>query len=122
MTNTMMDVLPDLRTHFDELDAAYAMALERHRLLVSSLAGDVAGDDLADAGLKVATNGEDEAEIRRIGARREQMERALDRVASGTYGMCESCSHPIPVERLRLMPGATACVACQQKLERRPRP
>ncbi|HEY1485984.1 MAG TPA: TraR/DksA C4-type zinc finger protein [Micromonosporaceae bacterium] len=121
MAIKMADVLPDLRTHFDELDASYAMALERHRLLVSSMAGDSSGDDVVDSGLKVAVTGEDEADLRRIGERREQMERALERVAAGTYGICESCGQPIPAERLRLMPGATSCVACKQKGERRAR-
>jgi DnaK suppressor protein len=121
MAIKMADVLPDLRTHFDELDASYAMALERHRLLVSNLAGDSSGDDVVDSGLKVAVTGEDEADLRRIGERREQMERALERVAAGTYGICESCGQPIPPERLRLMPGATSCVACKQKGERRAR-
>jgi DnaK suppressor protein len=121
MAIKMADVLPDLRTQFDELDASYATALERHRLLVSSLADDVAGDDVADAGQKVAVTGEDEAELRRIAERREQMERALERAANGTYNVCESCGHPIPIERLRLMPGAASCVACKQKGERRAR-
>jgi RNA polymerase-binding transcription factor len=121
MAIKMADVLPDLRTHFDELDASYAEALERHKALISSLAGDVSGDDVADAGLKVAVTGEDEAELRRISERREQVQRALARLAAGTYGICESCSRPIPPERLNLMPGTTTCVTCKEKGERRAR-
>jgi RNA polymerase-binding transcription factor len=119
MAIKMADVLPDLRTHFDQLDASYAQALVRHKTLVSNLAGDISGDDIADAGLKVAVTGEDEADLRRIAERRGQMERALERVAAGTYGVCESCSQPIPPERLQLIPGTTTCVACKQKAERR---
>jgi DnaK suppressor protein len=111
-------VRPDLFTRFEELDASYAQAIERHKSLVISLAGDLAGDDVADSGMKVAVAGEDEAEIRRIADRRQQMERALDRVAAGTYGVCESCARPIPAERLRLMPETTTCVACKTKVER----
>jgi DnaK suppressor protein len=121
MAIKMADVQPDLHAHFDELDASYIQALERHRSLVSALAGDVSGDDVADAGLKVAVTGEDEADLRRIEQRRAQMERALERLAAGTYGICESCGRPIPAERLRLMPGATSCVSCKQKVERRRR-
>jgi DnaK suppressor protein len=119
MAIKMADVLPELRTQFDALDASYAQALVRHKSLISSLAGDIAGDDVADSGLKVAVTGEDEADLRRIAERREQMERALERLAAGTYGACESCSQQIPPERLHLMPGTTTCVACKQKAERR---
>jgi DnaK suppressor protein len=121
MAIKMADVLPDLRTHFDELDASYAQALVRHRTLISNLAGDIAGDDVADAGLKVAVTGEDEADLRRIAERREQMERALERLAAGSYGVCESCAQPIPAERMSLMPGTTSCVSCKQLAERRAR-
>ncbi|GAA2757734.1 TraR/DksA family transcriptional regulator [Actinopolymorpha rutila] len=41
-----------------------------------------------------------------------QLELALDRMAAGTYGRCESCGRPIPVERLRIRPATTTCVTC----------
>jgi RNA polymerase-binding transcription factor DksA len=37
---------------------------------------------------------------------------ALDRSAAGTYGGCERCGRPIPVERLAARPFATTCVGC----------
>lgn len=40
---------------------------------------------------------------------------ALDRVASGNYGICESCGTPIPVERLDVLPYSTLCVECAAK-------
>ena len=52
-------------------------------------------------------------------ALREQAERrlhavdhALARLASGTYGRCESCGREIPDERHELLPWATTCVSC----------
>jgi DnaK suppressor protein len=49
----------------------------------------------------------------------EQARRHLDaldvadaRIAAGTYGTCQRCGAPIPVARLRALPGATTCVAC----------
>jgi len=118
MAKNTTAVLPDLRARLDELEASYAQALREHQTLVSNLAGDMSGDDVADSGMKVAVTGEDEAEIRRLAERREQMERALARVAAGTYGTCESCAQPIPAERLLLMPDVTCCVACKSKQER----
>jgi DnaK suppressor protein len=121
MAKKSANVLPDLRTRFDELDALYAEAVRRHKSLITSLAGDVAGDDVADSGLKVAVTGEDEAEVRRLAERREQMEHALERLSAGTYGVCEACASEIPAERMRLMPGTTHCVSCKQKAERHAR-
>jgi len=37
---------------------------------------------------------------------------ALDRLATGGYGICESCGKPIPAERLAARPAARTCVAC----------
>jgi DnaK suppressor protein len=42
---------------------------------------------------------------------------ALDRIEAGSFGNCESCGHPIPVERLRVIPYATFCVVCQERQE-----
>lgn len=35
---------------------------------------------------------------------------ALERVDGGTYGICEVCGNPIPVERLDVLPYSTLCV------------
>ena len=37
---------------------------------------------------------------------------ALERVAAGTYGVCEGCGAMIDPERLRVVPYATHCRAC----------
>ena len=39
---------------------------------------------------------------------------ALQRMADGTYGVCEKCRHDIPVGRLRAVPHARYCVPCQR--------
>ena len=41
---------------------------------------------------------------------RDQLLAALDRVAAGTYGVCEVCGRPIPAARLEARPAATRCV------------
>ncbi|AEG43003.1 TraR/DksA C4-type zinc finger protein [Isoptericola variabilis] len=43
-------------------------------------------------------------------AERAQLLAALDRVAAGTYGVCEVCGRPIPDGRLEARPAATRCV------------
>jgi RNA polymerase-binding transcription factor DksA len=48
-----------------------------------------------------------------------QIDRALDRVAAGRYGLCEDCHQPIPPKRLEVRPTATLCVSCQGQREAR---
>lgn len=41
-----------------------------------------------------------------------QVLEALDRIASGTYGICSLCRSPIPFERLEVIPEAGTCLRC----------
>ncbi len=49
---------------------------------------------------------------------REQVERALERLREGEYGICEGCRRPIPEARLQFQPAATRCVECQGQWDR----
>jgi DnaK suppressor protein len=65
-------------------------------------------DLLVDVNLAEVTR--DVQEIRAI-------ERALKRLALGTYGVCVSCGQPIERERLEAHPTANRCAACQRAYE-----
>ena len=43
---------------------------------------------------------------------------AISRLRQGTYGYCEECDSPIPIERLRRIPYARLCIVCQVSLNR----
>jgi DnaK suppressor protein len=43
------------------------------------------------------------------------LDRATERVADGTYGVCEVCGVEIPAVQLRLRPARTTCVACTDR-------
>ncbi len=43
----------------------------------------------------------------------EEIDHALHKIASGTYGVCEGCGQPIPRARLKALPHARLCVACK---------
>ena len=82
-------------------------------------AGDGAGDDQADSGASAL---EREHELTLVNNTRdllEQTRHALDRIAAGTFGICESCGQPIGKARLQAFPRATLCVDCKQREERR---
>ncbi|AYY12853.1 TraR/DksA family transcriptional regulator [Actinobacteria bacterium YIM 96077] len=80
---------------------------------------DGGGEDPADTGTKAF---EREHELSRAASHREtvlQIERALQRIDNGTYGICENCGNPIGKARLQAFPRATMCVTCKQQQERR---
>lgn len=42
----------------------------------------------------------------------QQIDHALARIETGSYGVCEACDKPIPDDRLEMLPFATRCVGC----------
>lgn len=48
----------------------------------------------------------------RLESRLERVDRALAKLADGTYGACDVCGAPIDPRRLDAMPESTVCVAC----------
>jgi DnaK suppressor protein len=47
----------------------------------------------------------------------EEVDRALEDIEAGRYGVCRDCGEAIAEARLKVMPFATRCVACQASLE-----
>lgn len=45
-----------------------------------------------------------------------EVEKALERIEHGTFGLCENCEKPIPKPRLDIMPYARYCVNCAEQL------
>jgi DnaK suppressor protein len=43
----------------------------------------------------------------------DEIDHALAKIQSGTYGNCERCGQPIPRARLKALPYARLCVACK---------
>lgn len=42
-----------------------------------------------------------------------EIEAALERLADGSYGICERCLEPVPPERLEVLPSVRLCTDCQ---------
>jgi len=47
-----------------------------------------------------------------------QIDRALEKIAEGTYGICDLSGEEIPIKRLEALPYATMTVKAQEKFER----
>ena len=56
--------------------------------------------------------------IQNLGGKTEALERALEAMDKGLYGLCERCGQPIDPARLEVLPEATLCIACQSEVER----
>jgi RNA polymerase-binding protein DksA len=103
-----------------------ARLLEQGEALSESLgisleeeAGDESSDQhLADVGA-VTLNRELDLSMREnVEHLLEQVDRALEKIEEGTYGLCDRCGQPIEEGRLQAMPEATLCLRHQKELER----
>ena len=50
-----------------------------------------------------------------------EIDQALARVADGTFGCCTVCGARVPLERLRVLPTTSTCVACSDRSSQRTR-
>ena len=48
-----------------------------------------------------------------------QIDDALKRIDEGTFGICEQCTKPITMSRLKAVPYASLCIKCQRDKERK---
>ena len=75
-------------------------------------------ENLGDAATDTLERGTDMALERNVHAMLDQVEASLGKIETGTYGICDSCGLPIGERRLRALPYATLCLACQDLMER----
>jgi RNA polymerase-binding transcription factor DksA len=90
-----------------------------HRPLAESV-GDIMTHDYEDTDFAQALSDREinDTLVHLLGENREQVERALERLSAGKYGVCEDCDEPIATERLKFRPEATRCVGCQARWDR----
>jgi len=96
-----------IRDQFADHDDPDHMAL-RNRL-----------EDTDDWAVADTMQGFDIAMVARDVAEIGEVERALKRLADGSYGRCVDCDEPIPSARLHAYPSAARCIRCQEAVERR---
>jgi DnaK suppressor protein len=80
----------------------------------------VAGDVRDEGDLAEASHRHDLSLMHRerVAERINQLTAALRRVEDGSYGRCERCGRDIEPARLKALPEATTCLACQERAER----
>lgn len=74
--------------------------------------------NFADSSQVTAERGEAETLAGSLREALGEVERALAKLADGTYGACESCGQPIAPARLEAMPTARFCINCASAAKR----
>ena len=109
-----MDLQAIERSIRDELDHLTA----RLRRQDASTEGGRTPADLYDAAQALEHREHQQLNAARLSERARRLSAALARVRTGEYGVCRECGSAIAPARLRAIPDADACVACQDRLER----
>ena len=68
--------------------------------------------NFADSSQVTAERGETDVLVAELRTALHDIERALDRLDAGAFGICERCGQPISVARLEAMPATTICISC----------
>lgn len=93
----------------DELLAAHRA--EQNRLREESV------PDAEDMSFRDSTGDQRIALLEARNRTRIQLDAALRRLDEGTYGVCEDCGGEIGEARLKALPFARRCIACQEQAE-----
>jgi len=53
----------------------------------------------------------------RLQAMLTEVDKALQKLDNGTYGLCDVCNNPIDPARMEALPQAILCMSCRQKMK-----
>ena len=103
------------------------MLLGKRQVLVEKLRSDLARhwghvhrELVLDPTEQAGISAEEEIGLTAVSQRTElvkQIDRTLEHLKEGTYGICEYCGDGINIERLKVMPFAIRCTDCQELWE-----
>jgi DnaK suppressor protein len=95
-----------------EIDASLAdYRAGQHRMREESV------PDTEDMSVQVSTAEQRISLMESRNRTRDQLDEALRRLDEGLYGICEDCGEQIGEGRLKALPFARRCVACQEQVE-----
>jgi DnaK suppressor protein len=103
----------DLQAQYEELEASTFASNQ------SDLTGEMSFDEeYADAGTATFERERDLSLVNNVIDLMERIDRALQKIEEGTYGLCERCGKPIEKLRLKALPYANLCIKDKQAEER----
>jgi RNA polymerase-binding transcription factor DksA len=99
--------LRELRaTLVDRIEAVESASLEAPGATRSTKEDEALEETSTDEGVSLLSN---QIELR------QEVDDALDRIADGTYGVCQTCGAVIARERLDVLPYASQCARCAKR-------
>lgn len=107
-------------------NAEQALRAERDRLVAqlaelgAAESGDLNvdidfGGSFADAAAVTAERTEVLGVVDSLKGQVDDIDRALERIAEGKYGICANCGNEISADRLAIIPASILCVDCKSK-------
>jgi len=93
-----------------------ARAIDKRQKEIRALA-DFGPGDVMDASSGNACKENMLASHSQIRTQLRKIERALQRISTGDFGICSVCEDLIGLKRLQAVPWATNCIACQEQSE-----
>jgi RNA polymerase-binding transcription factor DksA len=117
--------LDKLRELLEEARASHARQAEELEASAEQLAsdreqGDTQFDEESGEGDTVSVERERDLSLSATARQTvDDIDRALERIPTGMYGVCVTCLDRIPVARLEVIPWAEQCVKCKARGERR---
>lgn len=74
------------------------------------------GDSEDDNALEIAEYADELSIEARIEAELKDVEKALEAIEKGSYGICKYCNKPIDEKRLEARPASSSCIECKKIL------
>ncbi|HEX2088711.1 MAG TPA: TraR/DksA C4-type zinc finger protein [Actinomycetota bacterium] len=103
----------DLEAQYNELEESTFATNQ------SELTGEMGFDEeYADAGTATFERERDLSLVNNLRDLMERIDKALAKMADGTYGLCDRCGRPIEKLRLKALPYANLCLKDKQAEER----
>lgn len=106
-----------LETRKLELERSMARLTEAHPTPVSSTEAHEGPRDYEDVATDFLEMQNEQSIMVNQQSLHTLVENALQRLAEGTYGLCQQCGKPIPPRRLEAIPWAERDVQCEEELE-----
>ena len=110
----LIDLKDELERLRDGLDEDQRQRGDQEEDLTEHDAGDMS-QSIFDREMDATVEGQ-------IGRRLQEVERALQKIEEGTYGICDDTGEEIPKGRLEAVPEAIRTVEAQERFERERRP
>lgn len=116
----LKDLRAELERHRKEVEAQYAeIAESTFSGNQSDLSGEVAFDEeYADSGTATFEREKDLSLVNNLRDLMDKIDKAVEKIGQGTYGLCDRCGKPIERARLKALPYATLCLKDKQAEER----